>query len=104
MVTYEITATVRDDLCAAYERYMCERHIPDLLKTGSFAGASFSRSAPGRYRVRYEAHDRAALGRYLAEHAARLRQHLAETFPEGVEISREEWDVLALWPVVRPEA
>ncbi|WP_018465608.1 DUF4286 family protein [Calidithermus timidus] len=98
MVTYEITATVRADLCAAYERYMCERHIPDLLKTGAFAGASFSRSAPGRYRVRYEAHDRAALDRYLTEHAPRLRRHVSEMFPEGVELSREEWEVLALWP------
>jgi hypothetical protein len=98
MVTYEITATVRADLCEAYERYMRERHIPDLLETGSFAGASFSRSAPGRYRVRYEAHDRAALERYLAEHAPRLRRHMTESFPEGVEISREEWDVLAIWP------
>ena len=98
MVTYEITATVRADLCEAYERYMCERHIPDLLKTGSFAGASFSRSAPGRYRVRYEAYDRAALDRYLAEHAPRLRRHMSEMFPEGVELTREEWSVLALWP------
>jgi hypothetical protein len=98
MVTYEITATVRADLCEAYERYMCEQHIPDLLATGSFAGASFSRSTPGRYRVRYEAHDRAALERYLTLHAPRLRRHMSEMFPEGVELTREEWDVLALWP------
>lgn len=28
MVTYEITATVRADLCDAYEAYMREEHIP----------------------------------------------------------------------------
>ncbi|MER3444465.1 MAG: hypothetical protein C4333_10245 [Meiothermus sp.] len=98
MITYEVTATVRPDLCEAYERYMRERHIPDLLQTSAFAGASFSRSAPGRYRVRYEAHDRAALDCYLAHHAPRLRQHLLEQFPEGVELSREEWEVLEAWP------
>ena len=98
MVSYEITATVRADLCAEYERYMQSRHIPDLLATGAFAGASLSRSAPGRYRIRYEAHDAAALARYLEHDAPALRRHFAESFPVGVELSREEWTVLATWP------
>lgn len=97
MVTYEVTTTVRPDLCDAYEAYMRSRHIPDLLASGCFAGASLSRSAPGRYRVRYEAHDRPALDRYLAQHAPGLRQHFAETFPEGIDVAREEWAVLARW-------
>lgn len=104
MVTYEITAAVRADLCETYERYMSERHIPDLLETGAFAGASLSRSAPGRYRIRYEARSRAALDRYLAEHAPRLRQHFAESFPAGVELAREEWSLLASWPRSRESA
>jgi hypothetical protein len=98
MVTYEITARVRADLCDAYERYMTERHIPDVLETGAFAGASFSRTLPGRYRIRYEAHSRVALDRYLKDSAAELRAHFNETFPDGVELTREEWDVLATWP------
>ena len=104
MVTYEITAAVRPDLCEAYERYMRERHIPDLLETGAFAGASLSRSSPGRYRIRYEAHSRDALDRYLTEHAPRLRRHFAETFADGVELAREEWSVLASWPPSRDGA
>lgn len=98
MLTYEITAAVRPDLCDAYERYMRERHIPDLMRTGKFVTASFSRSAAGRYRIRYEARGRAELDSYLAEHAPRLRQHFTETFPEGIELSREEWTVLESWP------
>jgi len=100
MVTYEITATVRADVCAAYERFMRERHIPDVLETGAFAAASLGRSASGRYRVRYEARDRAALDRYLADDAPRLRAHFASSLPEGVELSREEWTVLARWPAL----
>lgn len=102
MVTYEITATVREDLRDDYLSYMRERHIPDLLATGAFASASLSRSSPGRYRLRYEAHDRDSLDRYLADHAPRLRAHALERFPEGVELSREEWDVIAYWPVEPP--
>lgn len=96
-VTYEITASVRDDLTDAYERYMRERHIPDVVRAGRFARASFSRSAPGRYRIRYEALGRAELNEYLATHARDLRAHFTETFPEGVELSREEWTILEIW-------
>ena len=98
MVTYEITATVRADLSAAYEKYMTERHIPDVLQTGAFSGASFSRTSPGRYRIRYETHSRVALDRYLKDNAAMLRAHFTETFPDGVELTREEWDIIATWP------
>ena len=94
MLTYEITATVRPDLCDAYERYMRERHIPDLMQTRVFVAASFSRSAAGRYRIRYEARSREELDSYLAKHAPRLRQHFADTFPSGIELVREEWTVL----------
>ncbi len=98
MVTYEITAVVRRDLCAAYEQYMRERHIPDLLATGAFAAASIASSAAGRYRIRYEARSRAALDGYLEKHAPRLRAHFMSVFPDGVEVSREEWSVLESWP------
>ena len=98
-VTYEITTVVRADLRAAYERYMRGRHIPDLLATGAFSAASISASSGGRYRVRYEARSRAALDEYLATHAPALREHFMTTFPEGIEVSREEWGVLESWRV-----
>ena len=94
-VTYEITATVREDLREKYERYMIDRHIPDLMKTRAFSGASFGRSELGRYRIRYEAHSRDALYAYLRDHAPRLRAHMLQSFPEGVELTREEWEILA---------
>jgi hypothetical protein len=98
IVTYEITAEVREDLTPAYEAYMRGTHVPDLLATGYFVGASFGRAAAGRYRIRYEARDAAALERYLAEHAPRLRAHFDAHFPEGVRLSREVWTVLERWP------
>lgn len=97
MVTYEITATVRDELCGEYERFMRETHIPDLMRTGAFVAASLSQSTPGRYRIRYEARSREHLAAYLAEHAPVLRQHFAAAFPSGIELSREEWEILESW-------
>ncbi len=98
MVTYEVTAQVRPDLIPAYERYMRERHIPDLLATGHFRAASLAAAGAGRYRIRYEAPDRAALDRYLADLAARLRADFLTHFPEGVDLSREVWEAVQVWP------
>ena len=95
MIVYEVTAIVRNDLFEAYERYMLERHIPDLMQTGAFVAATFERSRPGRYAIRYSAPDRKSLDEYLADHAPRLRADLLEHFPEGIELSRTEWEVIA---------
>lgn len=97
MVTYEITATVDPDQIAAYEAYMRAQHIPDLLATGCFNGVVFAHSAPGRYRIRYDAPDQAALDIYLGQHAARLRADFTAHFPTGVALTREVWDAIAVW-------
>jgi hypothetical protein len=98
MIIYEITATVAPALVPAYERYMRGDHIPALLGTGCFLSAAFARSAPGRYRMRYEAADERALERYRAGFAEGLRAEFAARFPEGVELAREVWTVLESWP------
>ena len=98
MITYEVTATVRDDLRARYEVFMRERHVPDVLLTGLFLGAHFLRADDGRFRTRYELADRPSLERSLATHAARLRADLQAPFPEGVELSRDVWSELIAWP------
>jgi len=97
MIIYEITATVRADLGEEYEKYMLERHIPDLLETGFFSGAKMARSGANRYRIQYEAHDQKALDEYFATEATRLRADFLAHFPQGVEVSRENWKVLRNW-------
>jgi len=97
MFIYEITAVVRADLVAKYEVYMREQHIPDLLETGYFRAASFTRSGKDRYRIRYEARDQTALDQYLQNEAPRLRADFLEHFPEGVDLSRDVWEVLEVW-------
>ena len=97
MVIYEITAIVRADLVESYEKYMRERHIPDLLETGYFRGAKFMRSGENRYRIQYEAYDKKALSEYLKAGATWLRADFLANFGEGVELSRENWEVLQFW-------
>lgn len=97
MVTYEVTALVRPDLVNAYEAYM-RRHIVELLATGRFMGATFARSTGHRYRIRYDALDQQSVDRYVAEDAPRLRADFAEHFPSGVEVAREIWETVGVWP------
>lgn len=98
MITYEVTATVREDLRSRYEVFLRDRHIPDVLLTGLFDAAHLLRADDGRYRVRYELPDHESLERYLATHAARLRADTAAHFPEGIEFAREVWSELMVWP------
>ncbi|HWL39108.1 MAG TPA: DUF4286 family protein [Gemmatimonadaceae bacterium] len=96
MVTYEVSAVVRADLAAAYEKYM-RPHIVAVLATGLFVGATFDRAEGNKYRARYQAKDQQSVDKYLAEHTARLRADFAKHFPNGVELSREVWQTTGTW-------
>ncbi len=98
MVIYEVTAEVEPDLVAEYERYMRETHIPDVLASDCFGGASMMKSGDRRFRVAYWVKDEATLSRYLERHAPALRADFARRFPTGVELSRDVWHVIQRWP------
>ena len=100
MVTYEVTAVVDAARITDYEEYM-RRHIPDLLATGCFTAARLEKAAPGRYRVLYQAPSQADLDRYLRDHAAGLRADFVKHFPAGVQLSREVWAAVEVWPAPR---
>ncbi len=93
MIIYEVTVTVGADLIDAYESYMVDRHIPDVLATGCFVSAEMSQSGE-KFRVSYYAETRESLDRYLASDTERLRADFAEHFPDGVAVTREIWDVI----------
>lgn len=97
MIVYEVTAIVEARLAETYERYMRQQHIPDVMASGCFQSADFASATPGRYRIRYEASTSEDLERYLATHAARLREDFASHFPEGVALSREVWTMMQRW-------
>ncbi len=92
-VTYEVTALVPPEFIERFEDYMRHRHIADVLATGHFESATFSRT-DGKYRMKYVAHSRESLDQYLANDTMRLRDDFYKHFPEGIELSREVWDVI----------
>ncbi len=97
MLIYEITATVDAGIATEYEKYMTERHIPDLLATGHFAAAFCARNG-SQYRIGYHADTQEQLDAYLANDADRLRKDFADHFPGGVELSRQVLDIIKLFP------
>jgi hypothetical protein len=94
MTIYEVTATVDPDRCEDYETYMRKQHVSDVLATGLFLDETFETAGSGRYRVRYTLPSRESLEEYLEVHAPRLRADFHAHFSTGVELSREDWDVL----------
>ena len=96
-VIYEVTATVRADLAAAFEEYLRDTHVAEVVATGCFDSATLAGGA-GRYRASYHAPSAAALARYHRDHADRLRGDALARFPEGVAVEREEWPVLGRHP------
>lgn len=97
MITYEVTAVVDSRLADAYEAFMRETHIPEVLATGCFVGAVFERVEDTQFRTRYQADSQAGLNAYLGEHTARLRDDFARRFPQGVTLSRAVWTELERW-------
>lgn len=96
MIIYEVTVTVEPHLVTSYEKYMIERHIPDVLATGYFVSAEMCR-ATDSYRVQYRAESRERLDAYLAADTERLRADFAAHFPKGVSVSREIWESVAVF-------
>jgi hypothetical protein len=94
MIIYEVSVKVRADLVESFEKYMCEKHISEVLATGFFRAARLFRASENLYRTQYEAHDQKALDEYLKTQAARLREDFLEHFPSGTEVSRKIWEVL----------
>jgi hypothetical protein len=94
MIVYEVTASVDEEICEAYERYMLDKHIADVLQTGAFTSASFEKGEPGVYRARYLSPSRESLNSYFANSAPTMRRDFANHFPHGVDLARAEWTVL----------
>jgi Domain of unknown function (DUF4286) len=97
MIIYEVTTMVLADGIAAYEAYMRDKHIPDVLASGCFLRATIERSIPGRYRIRYVARNMDVLDRYLGTYAQQFRADFAAHLGTNVQVSREVWSELQHW-------
>jgi hypothetical protein len=103
VVTYEVVADVRADLVDEYAHFMEQEHIPDVLGTGWFLGASLERAGVTTFRTRYVAASQRRLDAYLGSDTARLRAMFLAKFPEGVALTRTQWVAVHEWHVEEEE-
>ena len=94
MITYEVIATIPDEIADEYDAYMLKKHIGEVVAAGNFTSATYSKEG-SRRRTIYEVADKQTLDRYLSADAERLRRDFAEHFPNDVAVTREVWDVVA---------
>lgn len=97
MFVYAVIIELDEELSDRFEDYMRSKHIPDVLATGKFNGASIARSEEGVYRISYLAPNRESLEDYLAKDTKRLRELFMEEFPFDVSASREVLEVIDVW-------
>lgn len=97
MLLYEVTLEVEPEIADAIERYMRDKHIPEIFATGCFRGVEFARTSAGRFRTAYAAATQDDLDRYLREHAPHFRDDFVLHFPSGATPTREVWSVVQRW-------
>ncbi len=92
MVLYEVALQLQPSIAAAYRDWLAG-HIQEILALDGFASAEVFEDAPAedgavRLAVHYRLRDRAALDRYLAGDAARLRADAVTRFGDGFTATR----------------
>lgn len=99
MITYQVMATVPADISDAWEAWMRDHHVPDVVRTGCFETATFSRVRMSAHAwthvIRYATSTRERLDAYLSEHAPRLRADHDQRFGSLVTTERLITDTLS---------
>ena len=94
MIVYEVDLSVREDIYADYRVWLAA-HVEEMLALAGFVGAQILEQreppAPEGMRVvtvHYRLTDEAALVRYLAEHAPRMREAGVRRFGDAFTATR----------------
>ena len=103
MFIYNVTVKTDAAIADAWERWMLEEHMPELLATGLFTECRLSRLADTEddddsltYSAQYTCPSRAEYERYIAEWAPLMRQKGLEKFGGGFIAFRSVMDVLGV--------
>lgn len=97
MIVYEVDLLLKSlDKLPLFEKFMSKKHVDDLMKTGCFLSASFSKiNESGKYRATYLAKDQVNLDLYLNEYAQNLREEFKTTLQEiEIEVQRNTFSCL----------
>ena len=85
MIIYNVTVNVDESAHDDWREYMTKEHIKDVMNTGMFKEARFSRilaeeEGGKSYSIQYLCEDMQTLEKYQEEHAPRLQAEHSEKF------------------------
>ena len=101
MIIYNVTLHVEDDIRDAWITWMQSTHIPEVLATGKFGEARFTRvlgqeqQGGATFSVQYLAPSRELLEQYYREDAPRLREAVAARFGDKCIAFRTELELVS---------
>ena len=80
MIIYNVTSKIYHSIAAAWLSWLKEEHIPAMIATGCFSGATILRllevdeEEGPTYAVQYFAESKALYNRYIENYSAAIRQ------------------------------
>ena len=100
MIIYNVTINVDETIHSQWMKWMTEKHIPEMLKTGKFTRALMSQVMVQEdmggitYSVQYSCQSRELLEEYYRQDAEELRQEGFELFGNKFGAFRTELQVV----------
>ncbi len=87
MFIYNVTVNISEDVHQEWLRWMRERHIPDVMKTGCFIDSQmvkvlYTEEEGHTYSIQYKFLEMADIERYQKEFAPRLQSEHAQKFKD----------------------
>ena len=110
MYIYNITTNIEESSHHAWVKWMKEIHIPEVLSTGKFLSAKFSKvlveedMGGETYSIQYTVIDRATLERYYKEDAPKLIESVQQNFGGKLVSFKTELEVVDEYFVQRASA
>ena len=103
MFIYNVTVKTDAAISTAWERWMLDEHMPELLATGLFTECRLCRLADNdddddsaTYSAQYTCASRAEYEQYIAKWAPQMRQRGLDRFGSGFVAFRSVMDVLGV--------
>lgn len=110
MYIYNITTNIEETAHDAWVKWMKNVHIPEVLSTGKFVSAKFTKVLVDEdmggvsYSVQYTVLDKATLNRYYEEDAPRLIESVQQNFAGKLVSFKTELEVIDEYFVQRATA
>jgi len=110
MYIYNITTNIEEASHHAWVKWMKEIHIPEVLSTGKFLSAKFTKVLVEEdmggvtYSIQYSVMDKVTLERYYEEDAARLMESVQQKFAGKLVSFKTELEVVDEYFVQRATA